>query len=440
MHHLSMLGNSCEGPRPLTGRLSSPVGHRRRRETLLNAKRLALAVLVLAVVLALAVSVQAQGTGVLQGQVVNGTADGPEVGAGVPVVLHVFRGDTEVDSLETTTDGAGIFRFEELDTDASLEYRPAVLYLGVPYSSAAPLQFDGEGTALDAAITVYEITDDESTIGLESVHFIAESFGEVLRISEIHLFGNSGDRAYVGQAGDDGRLTTVHIPLPENAVGLAFEQGGTDERFVQTGDGLMDTEPVPPGTETSLIFFSYHLMVGGETIPLERRFAYPVSDVNVLVAQPGLTLQSEQLEARGAEFFQGRQYEFYGAQNLPSDTPLAMQFVLSPEAAGDQSGGSASAEGLLDSAGAPTRGNQQLLRWLGFALLGVAVVGVVVYSLSSRESASASVPAPELAANPRAQRLLSDLADLEEAFEAGQVDEATYARQRAELRDELKSL
>jgi hypothetical protein len=440
MHHLSMLGNSCEGPRPLTGRLSSPVGHRRRRETLLNAKRLALAVLVLAVVLALAVSVQAQGTGVLQGQVVNGTADGPEVGAGVPVVLHVFRGDTEVDSLETTTDGAGIFRFEELDTDASLEYRPEVLYLGVPYSSAAPLQFDGEGTALDAAITVYEITDDESTIGLESVHFIAESFGEVLRISEIHLFGNSGDRAYVGQAGDDGRLTTVHIPLPENAVGLAFEQGGTDERFVQRGDGLMDTEPVPPGTETSLIFFSYHLMVGGETIPLERRFAYPVSDLNVLVAQPGLTLQSEQLEARGAELFQGRQYEFYGAQNLPSDTPLAMQFVLSPEAAGDQSGGSASAEGLLDSAGAPTRGNQQLLRWLGFALLGVAVVGVVVYSLSSRESASASVPAPELAANPRAQRLLSDLADLEEAFEAGQVDEATYARQRAELRDELKSL
>lgn len=439
MHHLSTLGNSCEGPGPLTGPLSSPMGLRRDQETSLNPKRLALAVVVLAVVLTLAVSAQAQGTGTLQGQVVNGTANGPQVGAGIPVVLHVLRGDAELDSLETTTDGDGLFRFEELDTDASLEYLPEVLYLGVPYSSAEPLQFGGEGTALEAVITVYETTEDESTIALDSVHFIAESFGEVLRISEIHLLGNSGDRAYVGQAGDNGRLTTVHIPLPENAVGLAFEEGGGDERFVQTGDGLVDTEPVPPGTETSLIFFSYHLMVGGETIPLERRFAYPVSDVNMLVAQPGLTLQSEQLEARGAEFFQGRQYEFYGTQNLPSDTPLAMQFVLSPEAAGDQSGGSASAEGLPDSAGVPTRGNQQLLRWLGFALVGMAVVGVVVYSLSSKGSATASAPALDLAANPKAQRLLSDLADLEEAFEAGQVEEATYERQRTELRDELKS-
>jgi hypothetical protein len=32
------------------------------------------------------------------------------------------------------------------------------------------------------------------------------------------------------------------------------------------------------------------------------------------------------------------------------------------------------------------------------------------------------------------------LADLEDAFEAGEVDEATYERQRAELYEELRSL
>jgi hypothetical protein len=32
------------------------------------------------------------------------------------------------------------------------------------------------------------------------------------------------------------------------------------------------------------------------------------------------------------------------------------------------------------------------------------------------------------------------LADLEDAFEAGEVDEATYQRQRAELREAIKSL
>jgi hypothetical protein len=36
--------------------------------------------------------------------------------------------------------------------------------------------------------------------------------------------------------------------------------------------------------------------------------------------------------------------------------------------------------------------------------------------------------------------LLTDLADLEDTYEAGQVDETTYERQRAEIYDALKSL
>jgi hypothetical protein len=36
--------------------------------------------------------------------------------------------------------------------------------------------------------------------------------------------------------------------------------------------------------------------------------------------------------------------------------------------------------------------------------------------------------------------LVAELADLQEAFEAGQVDQATYERQRADIRGALKSL
>ena len=100
--------------------------------------------LALVMLLVLTAASQAQGIGVLEGQVVNGTAGAPEVGAGVPVLLHVYQADIKVDSLETTTDAGGIFRFEELDTDAGSEYRPEVIYLDVSYSSAEPFQFDGE--------------------------------------------------------------------------------------------------------------------------------------------------------------------------------------------------------------------------------------------------------------------------------------------------------
>lgn len=404
------------------------------------AERLAPALLGLAMILALAVAAHAQGPGILEGQVVNGTAGGPDIGAGIPVMLLVLQGDTKLDALETSTGADGSFRFEGLDTDASLEYWPEVVYLEVPYSGAEPYRFDGGETTLVTTITVYETTDDDSTIGLDSVHLIAESFGEMLRVSEIHLVGNSGDRTYIGRAAESGQSTTVSILLPENAVGVAFEQDTSGERFVEAEAGVLDTEPVPPGQETSLVFFSYHLPVTGETIPLERRFAYPVSTLSALVAQPDLTLRSDQLEARGPESFQGRQYEFYVSQDLASGAPLVMELVPQTDVTSAQSTESTSAEGAESLPDVAAGGNQGFLRWFGLGLVGLAVIGAVVYSLASRQPASGPASAPDLAADPKAQKLLAELADLEDAFEAGQVDEAAYERRRAEIYEMIKSL
>jgi hypothetical protein len=44
-----------------------------------------------------------------------------------------------------------------------------------------------------------------------------------------------------------------------------------------------------------------------------------------------------------------------------------------------------------------------------------------------------------LASDARAQSLLADLADLEDAFEAGEVDGSSYERRRAEIYAELKA-
>jgi hypothetical protein len=202
----------------------------------------------------------------------------------------------------------------------------------------------------------------------------------------------------------------------------------------------MATEPVPPGTETGLAFFSYHLMVTGDSVPLERRFAYPVTNLNILVAQPGLTLRSEQLQSRGIELFQGRQYELYATQALGPDTPLALEFVPLADTSGGAGTGETPAQSGERMSGAIPRGNQPLILWLGIALAALAVAGVVVYSLAARQPAAATSGVTDLASNPRAQGRLAELADLEDAFEAGEVDEVTYERQRAELYEELRSL
>jgi hypothetical protein len=402
---------------------------------------LAASALGLMVSLLIVATAWAQGTGVLEGQVVSGTAGGPEASGGIPVSLRVYQGEAELEVLETMTEADGHFRFENLDTDASLEYWPEALYQGVSYTTDDPIRFGGEQISPAATITIYETTDDDSMIKVDSVHVIVESFGEVLRVSEIQLFGNTGDRAFVGSESNEGPATTVFIPLPAEAVGLAFGDEGEEARFVQVSGGLRDTEPVPPGTETSLAFFSYHLVVTGATVPLERSFAYPVADLNILVAQPGLALNSDQLELSGSEFFQGRQYDLYVAGNLGPETPLVLEFVPVAEAADGSSGvagmPSSSGQGVT---GGNVRGNQQLFLWIGVGLGALAVLGAVFYPLATRRAAPAPVSGPDLVADSRARPLLNELANLEEVLEAGEINEVAYEQRRAELSEELKSL
>jgi hypothetical protein len=391
--------------------------------------------------LTVAFPVLAQGDGVLEGQVVNGTSGGEDVGAGVIVTMRALRNDTLVEEFETVTDAGGGFRFEGLDTDPALQYLPETTYLDVPYTLLEPAQFGGDQTLLDASITVYETTEDDAAIRLDSVHLIAESFGEVLRVTEIHLYGNSGDRTYAGSSSDvaHGLLTTVQIPLPENGVGLALDQSETEPRFIEVEGGVVDTAPVRPGSETSLAFFSYHLMVTGDAVPLERRFSYPVTSMNAMTAQPDLSLRSEQLQAMGAESFQDRQYNFYVGDGLPADAPLLIEFL--PAAGGGVPSMPASGE-APEQAGTtgPSRGNQELLRWFGFGLVALAVLGAIIYPLATGRQADAAGDAPGLVRKPASRKLVSELADLEEAHEAGNLDEEDFERRRAEIVESLKTL
>ncbi len=401
--------------------------------------RLNLVALGLLLLLSLAVPAWAQEAGILEGQVVNGTAGGPDVGTGVAITLHVLQGTTEVDTLETTTDADGRFYFEGLDTDPTLAFWVEAIYLDVSYSNSEVVQFASDQDVLEVTVTVYETTEDDSAVALDSVHLIAQSFGQVLRITEIHLFGNKGDRTYVGRVDDSGQRTTVYIPLPESAVGLAFELEPSEDRFVDLQDGVLDTEPVPPAPNASQVVFSYHLVVAADSIPLERRFAYPVSSLSALIAQPGLMLSTDQMQSRGTEFFEDQQYEFYTSQGLAADTPLTLELLPVPDTA-SMPGTQGDSSSSVSLASLPARGNQELLRWFGFVLAGLAVLGAVIYTLITVPPRPVRALAPKLTANPKARELLAGLADLEDAHEAGQVDETTYERQRTEKYEALKSL
>jgi hypothetical protein len=286
-------------------------------------------------------------------------------------------------------------------------------------------------------VTVYETTGEDGDVRLDLVHIFAESFGEVLRISETHLFGSTGDRAYIGEESADGRRETVFVPLPADSVGFALGEGVPEDRFADARGGLIDSEPIRPGTLMSEVRFSYHLIASGRTIPLERSFAYPVTNLTVLVARPGLTLAAEQMQSMGTQMIQDRQYEIFSMENLDPDTPVELAFTpvegmgLSP-ATGAMPGGQATSSGSAV-------GSQGPLLWIGVVVALVAVAGGAVYAATNRRPGTRRQSIQGLASDARAQSLLADLADLEDAFEAGEVDGSSYERRRAEIYAELKA-
>ena len=398
-----------------------------------------LPVLGLAVVLAMSLALfatqataQAQDSGVIDGQVINGTAGGPAVGAGITVTLYLVQSDTVTGTLETTTDSAGRFRFEGLATDSDWSYWLEAVYLGVPYSNAETVTFTGGQTTQAVTLPVYETTDDDSQISVYSGHIIVESYGTVLRVSEVYLFGNSGDRAYVGRPGPDGRLTTVGIPLPSDAVGLAFAEDIPADRFVQSDGKLLDTEPVPPGEQTLTVFYSYHLPVTDSLVTMQRSYDYPITDLNFLLTQPGLAARGDQLLDVGPQSIMDQEFAVYAAGALPAGTPLNVDLLVETT---EMAGSSATTE-----IGQPITDNQGLLRGLGLGLAVLTVLGAVLYPLLTAQSRPPAVTASALASNPQARPLLAELADLQAAFEAGQLDEETYQQQRANIWEALRSL
>jgi hypothetical protein len=224
-------------------------------------------------------------------------------------------------------------------------------------------------------------------------------------------------------------------------MGLAFSETVPADRFVEVEGGLLDTRPVLPGQEALTIFYSYHLGVAGQTVRLERSYDYPIAVLNVLLAQPGLTLRSDQLQDSGPQLFEDRQYALYTAAELPAGTPLVIDLTVQVP--------STASPAVPQAPGKPIQDSQGLLRWLAFGLAGLAILGAVLYPLvtsqpqAGRCLATPTAAAPTLTARsapPQVRRLLAELADLEAAFEAGQIDEETYLRQRAEKREAIRSL
>lgn len=377
-----------------------------------------------------AAEVSAQGAGVVQGQVINQSVDGGEPVAGTPVALQVYKGMSLEGIEDAVTDAEGRFRFEGLETGEDYVYQVTARYGGVSYFSEF-LVF-GEDEVLSATLSVYEPTHEGEGIHVERAHMIVTVNPRRLRVGHLYVFSNPGRGTYIGAS--EGMTATLRFSVPAYAEDLEIQDGTLGGRYIKTDEGFVDTAPVPPGVGSTQVLFSYSVPFAAPERVISVTTHYSVTALNVLVSDPAVKVESPILESQGLRSFQGQEWlSLVGGGLSPGETitmslsNLPLQARTAPPPAPEPGRGTA-----------PLRTGTLELVVGGILVFFVGFFVGRYYSQLTGRGAPISAGGGEAeAADEEEEALIAAIADLDEAYERGDIARNEYTRQRDLLKQKL---
>lgn len=380
--------------------------------------------------------------GVIAGQVVNGTSGEPLTGE--TVTLRAFTPDfTETLTLSTTLDADGSYSFEVADVPRDWVYIASVPFGDLSFSSAAD-QLSGARTALDLPITVFEETTDPAAINIAQLHIVLEFVDENrLRVNELYIFNNDANTVFVGESGEP-EMGTVELALPAGAENLAFQRSfGSLDSFlpandlIQTETGWADRLPIRPGNAALTLLARYELPYE-DGMTVAHPLNYDTASATIILPDAGVQVVGNEWVTQGPQQFQtGEVFQNYSRPFIAGGDAVTIELDGRPRLVTAADGGATA-----------TRDQTTELIIGGAMLLLVAGGGIFLWrSWQQRqqpepayiEQAGAAIvrPADSSAA---ADELLQAIAALDDAHEAGQIDEAEYRAQRDELKRQLTAI
>ena len=367
------------------------------------------------------------GTGVITGTVTNRSTGQPM--PGLNVQLGIFDATTQLEIRTATTDAAGVYRFAELPTDTTLAYAARVEYpADVPYSSEF-VSFEAGKTELDLPLPVFETTTDPAGIRVERVHYIVEFSGGLAMIAELIVFSLDGDRAYIG----DGNHV-LRFSLPAGAQDLAVNEGELGGRFVQIDGGFVDRLTLPPGQNVRQVLFRYALPFVGTSLDLVRSLPYPAANVNALISDVGQAVSSSDLADQGKRTAESGSYYNLLATGIPANKEIRISMTGLPSATGGGVNmGSTSGPASTGSTGG-------LNKWViaGLLALAAAAAALLVAMPILRAQGRQGLTSISQSYASDSDALIDALAELDLAYEAGEITEHAYRDQRLRLKARLR--
>lgn len=382
----------------------------------------------------------------ISGNITSGTPDGT-VPDGLTVNIFSIEFDqtgqpvAEIASEEITADGAS-FSFDGLPVSINAGVVAQVVYNGVPFvSEIIPAHQETDGVA-ELDVTIYNITNDTSDVYFSEIWYIVGASPEedLTEVYNWYFVRNDTDNViYDEQAG------AIRIPLPPGAFGIQVED--TSGRFqIDESSGspvLVDYNPLRPGEEDQIIV-QYLMNYDDDELNFAQTLDYPVNRLNVYIARI-FDLDFEADGFSGGDVTELRGLGEYNRYSNDEVLPAGESFTF------NVSGGerlapveedtitSEDSNGFLDD-------NANLLLIIGALMVAVGFAYLFIDLQRQRakvtqalHSAQGSTTSTQDSSQEK-DRLLDEIAELDEAFDQGEVDENYYNRKRAELKERLRDM
>jgi len=234
----------------------------------------------------------------------------------------------------------------------------------------------------------------------------------------MYIISQDGDRVYVGgeQVAPDRRVT-LRFPLPAGYQDLGVDPGPIGQRFFVVEDAVVDTLPVPPGQGIRQVMIRYRYPYQGKRLEFQHVLAYPVAHLNVLVNDVGVKVSSSQVTFQGKRGGSGQQFLNLAGSDIPAGEVITLSFEDLPH--GDET---------RAAVGSPV-----VLVAVIVALAGaLAAIGYLIWQRQREVPAmEPSAPADLSELEMERERLILSIARLDDEYEAGNIDEDVYQRERS---------
>ncbi|MFC1872357.1 hypothetical protein ACFLYV_01345 [Chloroflexota bacterium] len=353
----------------------------------------------------------------IEAVIVNGTAGYSQTNSLTVNLITTVDGQP-LDELSTIMDENGLYRFTGLTNDVGYTYQLTAIYKGVEYASDL-IELDFLEITKTVDLQVYETTADSRIISSPTAHIILYPGENNLLIKEFFLFNNNSDRTYLGTNGNpqDGVLI---FQMPDGALGLEISQGPNEDAVLINDNGFADTMPLYPGNR--VVAFSYSIGLGDSSLDIPITSLYALNNIDLLLEGEDYIISS------------GRYQE---TEQLNMGELLYTRYILGEVVAGED------ISFRLEKADEVRNGVPYAIFVLGV----IAIAGFVVLRIYKRRKMQPSVTLHEarlevdtINSTSTEEWLINELAELDDAFEQGELDEKTYREQRTAKKARLSEI